>query len=182
MILGRLYDLALWPHPWPWFWSWNFKVRVWNSFISGMANWHGTKRMWVIYSWPWYWLVWPWWGGRMYRIVTGVTSDVGMPSTYLVSTFLMKTWWDHMMLTTLLVKFYRVIFGFSWLMILLSRMRRFINNFRSVAVINENHWLTMHLLSIECTDWPKLHDKCKACDAKACQREFPVWFPVRVCA
>ena len=34
---------------------------------------------------PWYWLVWPWWGGRMYRIVTGVTSDVGVPSTYLVS-------------------------------------------------------------------------------------------------
>ena len=22
-------------------------------------------------SHPWYWLVWPWWGGRMYRIVTG---------------------------------------------------------------------------------------------------------------
>ena len=36
MILGRLYDLALWPHPWPSPWSWNFKVRVWNSFISGM--------------------------------------------------------------------------------------------------------------------------------------------------
>ena len=35
-------------------------------------------------SHPWYWLVWPWWGGRMYRIVTGVTSDVGVPSTYLV--------------------------------------------------------------------------------------------------
>ena len=35
MILGRLYDLALWPHPWPW--PWSFKVRVWNSFISGMG-------------------------------------------------------------------------------------------------------------------------------------------------
>ena len=43
-----------------------------------------TKRMRVIHSWPWYWLMWPWWGGRMYRIVTGVTSDVGVPSTYLV--------------------------------------------------------------------------------------------------
>ena len=40
--------------------------------------------MWVIHSWPWYWLVWPWCGGRMYRIVIGVTSDVGVPSTYLV--------------------------------------------------------------------------------------------------
>ena len=28
--------------------------------------------------------VWPWWSGWIYRIVTGVTSDVGMPSTYLV--------------------------------------------------------------------------------------------------
>ena len=36
MILGRLYDLALWPHPWPW--PWSFKVRVWNNFISGMGR------------------------------------------------------------------------------------------------------------------------------------------------
>ena len=43
-----------------------------------------NEKMWVIHSWPWYWLVWPWWGGRMYRIVTGVTSDVGVPLTYLV--------------------------------------------------------------------------------------------------
>ena len=55
-----------------------------------MADWHGTKRMWVIHSWPWYWLVWPWWGGRMYRILTGVTSDVGVPSTYVV----WYCWWS----------------------------------------------------------------------------------------
>ena len=48
------------------------------------ANWHGTKMMWVIISWRWCWLVWPWFGGRLYRIVNGVTSDVGVPSTYLV--------------------------------------------------------------------------------------------------
>ena len=51
---------------------------------NGTADWHGTKRMWVIHSWPWYWLVWPWWGGQMYWIVTVVTSDVGVLSTYLV--------------------------------------------------------------------------------------------------
>ena len=28
MILGRLYDLALWPYPWPWPWNCNFKVKV----------------------------------------------------------------------------------------------------------------------------------------------------------
>ena len=57
---------------------------------DGMADWHGTKKMWLIHSWPWYWLVWPWWGGRMYRIVTGVTSDVGVPSTYLVQRYPLK--------------------------------------------------------------------------------------------
>ena len=55
-----------------------------------MANWHGTKRMRVIHSWPWYWRLWPWWGGRMYRIMTGVTSDVGVPSTYLVDIHVRK--------------------------------------------------------------------------------------------
>ena len=54
-----------------------------QSLRNGTADWHGTKRMWVTHSWPW--LVWPWWGGWMYRIVTGETSDVGVPSTYLVS-------------------------------------------------------------------------------------------------
>ena len=56
-----------------------------------MADWHGTERMWVIHPWPWYWLVWPWWGGRMYRIVIGVTADVGVPSIYLV----VSVWSSH---------------------------------------------------------------------------------------
>ena len=51
---------------------------------NGAADWHGTKRIRVIHSWPWYWLVLPWWCGRMYWIVNGVTSNVGVPSTYLV--------------------------------------------------------------------------------------------------
>ena len=42
--------------------------------------------------------------------------------------------------------------------------------------------VTTHLLSIECADWPKLHDMLKARDAKAWQCEFPVRFPVRICA
>ena len=33
MILGRFYNLALWPHPWPS--PWSFKVIIWNSFIWG---------------------------------------------------------------------------------------------------------------------------------------------------
>ena len=52
------------------------------------------KRVWVIHSWPRYWLVWPWWGGWMYRIVTGVTSDVGVPSTYLVMIVMLQSFPD----------------------------------------------------------------------------------------
>ena len=39
-----------------------------------------------------------------------------------------------------------------------------------------------HLLSIERTDWPKLHDMFKARDANLWQREFPEGFPVEVSA
>ena len=52
-----------------------------SELALSQSYWQWTKRMWVIHSLPWYWLVW---GGRMYRIVTGVTSDVSVPSTYLV--------------------------------------------------------------------------------------------------
>ena len=43
-------------------------------------------------------------------------------------------------------------------------------------------FITTHLCSIERAIWPKLHGMFKARDAKAWQREFPVEFPVRVCA
>ena len=42
--------------------------------------------------------------------------------------------------------------------------------------------LTTHLLSNELADWLKLRDMFKARDAKAWQREFPVEFPLKVCA
>ena len=89
MILDQLYDLALWPHPWPW--PWSFKVRVWNSFILGMGRPIDNERKGCESSIHDHdvWLVWPWWGGQMYWIVTGVTSDVGVPSTYLVSVSIM---------------------------------------------------------------------------------------------
>ena len=74
-----------------------FKVKFQNSSITGIVGlidvkWKGSELIWYLtdcmdVSHPfmtWYWLMWPWWGGRMYRIVTGVTSDVGVPSTYLV--------------------------------------------------------------------------------------------------
>ena len=36
------------PHPWPW--PWSFKVRIWNSLISGMGQPINMKRIRVIYS------------------------------------------------------------------------------------------------------------------------------------
>ena len=109
LILGRLYDLAPWLPTWHW--PWRFKIKVWNSLISGMGQPNDMERngcelsihdhdSWIVlhffnddirlqgmlavldhdidlYGWPWR----GWW---MYRMVTGVTSDVGVPSTYLV--------------------------------------------------------------------------------------------------
>ena len=54
-------------------WS-NFEISVSHN---GRANWHWTKWVGVGHSWPRS-------GVRIYQIVTGVTSDVGMPSTNLV--------------------------------------------------------------------------------------------------
>ena len=94
MILGQLYDLAIWPHH-----DLDLGVEISRSASEialsqeWEADWHGTKRMWVVHSWPWCWQVWPWWGGRMFRIVT---SDVGVPSTYLVGYWkrtLVYWWW-----------------------------------------------------------------------------------------
>ena len=45
-----------------------------------------------------------------------------------------------------------------------------------------SYTITTHLLSMERSDWPKLHDMFKASDAKTWQCKFPVGFPVRVCA
>ena len=68
--------------PWPWP---CFKVRVGNSLIS-RTEWN-SRLTWNKNSWPWYRLVWSWWGGHggwMYRIMTRMTSDVGVQPTYLV--------------------------------------------------------------------------------------------------
>ena len=85
-LLGWLYGLALWPQPWPW--PCSSEVKVWKSLIWGMGV--GvlidTERkgcesithdhdcdLWVTMVGRW-----------MYRIVTGVHSDVSVSSTYLV--------------------------------------------------------------------------------------------------
>ena len=92
-ILGQPYVLVLWPHPWPW--PSSFKVsekkkvsrsvfqialsQEWDSRLTWSERDVSHPFMTMLLS-----LVWPWWGGWMYWIVTGVTSDISMPSTYLV--------------------------------------------------------------------------------------------------
>ena len=85
MILDRLYDLALWPHPWPWLWSWNLKS---ESEITLSQEWVGRL------TWNEKDVSHPF----MTMILTSVTmvgwadvpnsdwvtSEVGVPSTYLV--------------------------------------------------------------------------------------------------
>ena len=59
------------------------KVCVWNSLISGTGRpidmeWKGYEPSIHGHDID---FVWPWWDGWMYQIVTGVTSDVSVPST-----------------------------------------------------------------------------------------------------
>ena len=69
----------VWPCPSPW--PWIFNVKFWNSRISGMGRRIDIEhRGWFLTITFW----WPRWVVNIYPIVTGVTSDVGVPSTRLV--------------------------------------------------------------------------------------------------
>ena len=103
--LGLKCDHQIWPWPWPW--PWIFKVKYGISYISTKRGPIATKRkanisieiqalnvtngfdlvhdldIWffkvkILAVW------WPRSGVRIYQIVIGVTSDVGVPSTHLV--------------------------------------------------------------------------------------------------
>ena len=56
-----------------------------ESEIALSQKWNGRmtwNEKWVLHSWPWC-IVWPWWGGQIYRKVTRVNYHVHMLSTYL---------------------------------------------------------------------------------------------------
>ena len=104
--LGLKCDHQIWPWLWPW--PWIFKVKY--EFLYLNQNWpdcHETKskhidwnsrpQIWpmgltlamtlIFEFWRSYVILTIWWprsGVRIYQIVTGVTSDVGVPSTHLV--------------------------------------------------------------------------------------------------
>ena len=78
--------LDLWPHTWPW--PWIFIVKFWNSCISeweGRLTLHkgGGSRSFMTMT-----ISWPRSGVWIYQIVRGVTSVVGMLSTYLVTSII----------------------------------------------------------------------------------------------
>ena len=63
-----------------------------------------------------------------------------------------------------------------------SRARDVYTIIDDVTTPYEPLYVSTHPLSIKRADWRKLHGMFKARDAKAWLREFPVEFPVRVCA
>ena len=104
--LGLKCDHWVWPWPWPW--PWIFKVKCRICYIStksgpiamkqkaNLSNWtRGLKcdngfdpshdiDILILTSYVILTIWWPRSGVRIYQIVTGVTSDVGVPSTHLV--------------------------------------------------------------------------------------------------
>ena len=100
-------DHQIWPWPWPW--PWIFKVKYEICYISTKSGpvaskWKANISIWtleasnvtkgltlamtVIFEFSRSYVIltiwWPRPGVRIYQIVTGVTSDVGVPSTHLV--------------------------------------------------------------------------------------------------
>ena len=86
-ILKVKCDLDLWPHRWPW--PWIFMVKFWNSCISEWEGWltlhkgGGSRSFMTMIMTIW----WPRSGVWIYKVVTGVTSVVGVPSTHLVTVY-----------------------------------------------------------------------------------------------
>ena len=68
----------------------NFQI-AWSQELEGQLKWDqrylNQSFMTMIVT-----FVWTWWGGWMYRIVTYVTSNVGMPLTHLVLLVILIKW------------------------------------------------------------------------------------------
>ena len=114
-------DHQIWP--WPWHWPWIFKVKYEICYISTKSGPIAPRRIANISIWTlglkfdngfdlghdldiWIFKVicdldhlWPRSGVRIYQIVTGVTSVVGVPSTHLVDILKWyKMMWNHFLM------------------------------------------------------------------------------------
>ena len=89
-------DQWVWPLPWPWplnfqgqMWPWSLTTHMALTMDSCISEWEGQL---TLYKGDWSRLFmtmtiwWPRSGLRIYQIVTGVTSNVGVLSTRLVDT------------------------------------------------------------------------------------------------
>ena len=104
--LGLKCNHQIWPWPWPWIFKVKYEIccistKIWsdcNQTKSKHIDLNSRPQIWQ-WVWPWPWLIfefsrsyviltiwWPRSGVRIYQIVTGVTSVVGVPSTHLVNT------------------------------------------------------------------------------------------------
>ena len=77
----------------------------WSYFRNERVDWHGTKGLWVNRSWPWGWPLCDRCGEWMYRIVTRMASDVGVPLAYLVMDVTTHPCWN--LIQTISVKWDR---------------------------------------------------------------------------
>ena len=107
-------DLDLWPHQWPWLRI--FLVIFWNSCISEwesrltLNKGGGESRSFMTMT-----IWWPRSGVRIYQIVMGVTSDVGLSSIPLVYVDdVDMPWWCHDMETFSALMFFCTIL--QWLL------------------------------------------------------------------
>ena len=82
--LGLKCSQHFWHCSWPWIFKVNFKIAV-------LQKWQGWLTLSLIHNHDGD-LWWPRWGVRFYWIVTGVTSDAGVPSTHLVLIGLISRW------------------------------------------------------------------------------------------
>ena len=75
-----------------------FKVKFWNSCVSAMGGpiWHWTKMIGIGHSWPWTGLLATRVMCNDVPIETGVTLDVGVPSSRLVDVIQASHWICHM--------------------------------------------------------------------------------------
>ena len=126
-VLGIKYDQRVWPWHWPrifkvkcnlhfrpqaWPWPWismvKFEIAVFQEWEGRLTSKkydesQSFKTIAMTFSWPM-------WGVKIYRIVTGVTSDVGVLSIHLVYSHLVASTTLHAWLGNI----YKVTITWKW--------------------------------------------------------------------
>ena len=121
-------DLDLRPQTWPR--PWIFMVKFWNNCLSEWEgrltlNKVGGSRSFMTMTVT---ICWPRSGVRIYQIVTGVTSVVGVPSTHLVwSKDIFEKTWNSMMRWKIVFLFFVFCFRFIFWLHMISHQNEMIH-------------------------------------------------------